>query len=119
MAIYQSQKSVAPAALTSNFPKYLSAHGSQIVASRKVIDIRAQRGPVFFCLTTVVPLRHHLIDAARTVHYLLHLCLCFKIIRCWVELASKAVCGAIQIVHGIFKVVFCLLGLVRSSVWVC
>src|SRR5271157_1246210 len=60
----------------------LHAQGRQVVAPRKIIDIRAQSSPVSFCLSAaVIPLNHHLIDAARAVHDLLHLRLCLQITR--------------------------------------
>ena len=97
----------------------LRAHGCQVVASRKVINIGAQSGPEFFWLTTVIPFRHHLIDASPAVHDLFHLYFCFEIIRCGVELTPKAVCRAVQIVHGLFEVVFGLIGLVCPGVCIC
>jgi hypothetical protein len=53
-------------------------------------------------------LPHHLINAARAVHDLLHLHFGLQIIRRFIELAPQTVCRAIQIVHGILKVVFWL-----------
>jgi hypothetical protein len=97
---------------------YLRAHGRQVVTPRKIINIRAQSSPVSFRLSAVIPLNHDLIDAACAVHDLLHLHFCFEIIRRRVELTSKTVCRAIQVVHSIFEVVFCLLALVRTSICV-
>jgi hypothetical protein len=84
----------------------LCAQGRQVVAPRKIINIRAQSRPVSFRLRAVVPFGHHLINPARAVHDLLHLRLCLQIIRGCIELAPQAICSAIQIVHGIFKIVF-------------
>jgi len=55
---------------------------------------------------------YDLVDAARAVHDLFHLRLCLQIIGRWIKLAPKSVRGAIQIVHSVFEIVFCLLGLV-------
>ena len=93
----------------------LRAQGRQVVAPRKIIDIRAQSSPVSFCLSAVIPFNHYLIDSAPAVHNLLHLRLCLQIIRRRIELAPKSVRGAIQIVHGVFEIVLCLLGLVSPS----
>ena len=84
----------------------LCAHGRQVVAPRKVVDTRAQSSPVSFCLCRHYPLSHHLINAARAVHDLLHLHFRLQIIRRCIELAPQTVCRAIQIVHGIFEIVF-------------
>src|SRR5438094_561077 len=84
-------------------------------ALRSNINDLAQSSPVSFCLSAVIPLNHHLIDAAPAVHDLLHLHLCLQIIRRRIELAPETVRGAIQIVHGVFEIVFCLLGLIPPS----
>src|SRR6478735_10951727 len=86
----------------------LCAHRGKVVAARQVVDTRAQSSPEALCLAVITPLPHHLINAARAVHDLLHLHFGLQIIRRWIELAPQTVCRAIQIVHGILKVVFSL-----------
>ena len=97
----------------------LCAQGGQVVAARQVIDVRAQRCPVACRLGAVIPFGHHLVDAPRAVHDLLHLCFGLKIIRRWIKLTPQTVGRAIQIIHGVVKVVFCLLGLVPPPLRVC
>ena len=53
---------------------YLCAHGRQVVTPTKISDIRSQSSPVAWSLRAVIPFSHHLTDAERTVHNLLHLC---------------------------------------------
>jgi len=77
----------------------LHAHWRQVVAARKVIDIRAQSSTVSFCLCAIISFGYDLVDAARAVHDLFHLRLCLPIIGRWIKLAPKSVRGAIQIVH--------------------
>ena len=84
----------------------LCADGGQVVAARQVIDTRAQSSPEALCLAVISPLPHHLINAARAVQDLLHLHFGLQIIRRCIELAPQAICSAIQIVHGIFEIVF-------------
>src|SRR4029077_11401245 len=91
-------------------------HGGQVVAARQVVDARAQSSPEALCLAVVTTLPHHLIKAARAVHDLLHLHFGLQIIRRCIELAPQTVCRAIQIVHGILKVVFCLLALILGLI---
>src|SRR4029077_12026024 len=68
------------------------------------------------CLAVITPLPHHLINAARAVQDLLHLYFGLQIIRRFIELAPQTVCRAIQIIHGILKVVFCLLALILGLI---
>jgi len=104
-------------ALIKDLRTDLHAHRRQVVAARKIIDFRAQRSPVTFCLCAVFPFRYDLVDAARAVHDLLHLRFCLQIIRRWIELGPKSIRGAIQIVHSVFEIVFCFRRLVpRASV---
>ena len=98
---------------------HLYAHWRQVVAARKIIDIRAQSSPVSFRLCAVISLGYDLVDAARAVHDLFHLRLCLQIIGRWIELAPKSVRGAIQIVHSVFEIVFCFLPLVPPRLCVC
>ena len=106
-----------------------------IIITIMVLELKVPHGADLAALTPSLPVfcayvlsfiyvgiywnnHHHLIHAACAVHDLLRLCLCFEIIRRGVELAPKTVCCAIQIVHGIFEIVFCLIGLVCPSVCV-
>jgi len=59
----------------------LCTHGGQVVAARQVVDTRAQSSPEALCLAVITPLPHHLINAARAVHDLLHLHFGLQIIR--------------------------------------
>src|SRR6516225_3581247 len=93
---------------------YLGPHGGQVIAPRQVVDIRAQSSPIAFRLCAVVPLGHYLINATRAVHDLLHLDFCLQVVRGGVEFATQSICGAIQIVHSIFQIVFRLSGLVPT-----
>ena len=88
---------------------YLCAHRRQVVTPRKIIDIRPQSSPVAWSLRAVIPFSHHLIEAARTVHNLLHLCFRLQIIRRWVKLAPQTVGGTVQIIHRVLEIVLCCL----------
>src|SRR4029077_12629516 len=99
------QQTIPKWTVTRHECRSLCTHGGYVVAARQVVDTRAQSSPEALCLTVITPLPHHLINAARAVHDLLHLHFGLQIIRRCIELAPQTVCRAIQIVHGILKVV--------------
>src|SRR5262249_684842 len=71
------------------------SHGRQVIAPRKIVDIRAQGSPIALRLRTVVPLGHYLIDARCAVHDLLHLYFCLQVVRGGIEFATQTICGTI------------------------